>query len=781
MFAAVYANAASVYFDTNTLSQVYDGTTKYVTATTFPSGLTLSMTYSGDTNAPVNAGFYQAIATVTQPGYEGAATGMLYVARAEPVIEFTPASSAVATSTVVLSASADSEMAPYYSVVSGPGSITGSNLTFTAGGTSVVVQACVEGNLNWNEGCAQATVQVSYAEMTIHLYNLTNEYTRNSQSPDAVTVPLGMEVSYAYPGISNSPVDVGDYTVVASSANGRWQGSVTSVLTITKATPVIYLFNPGCVNRTTNVLLYAVSQSLAPITNYLVESGPGEIYVSNSTHYLRFSGAGEVALVSAEAASSNWLATAVTNYIVAFGDEPLALSISNLNAVYDGTGHAADVYWPEGSGLTSNDIRVLYNGSTSTPVNAGSYEVLAYSTNGTAAGAQRTMFIDKAEDTVSGYNLPTSLAYDEVFGLSATSLSGNACLFVGSDTDRATIHDGTNLTTLGVGQVLIRAYTEESVNWNAAYNDRILTVVPANAVVGIDTGGLYAVYDGSSHAASGWTSPTNLSLIFTYNGSTAVPVDAGEYTVRAAVNHASYTGMTENIMTIARAVPTVEFPDPGPQITTSSVALSATSSGDGDVVYSVVTGPGVVVYGDQLYFSGAGTVSVAAVFAQTTNWAPATVTNSLTVTKAITSVTLAPLLQASNGSPCVVNGESIGESVGVTYDGSTNAPYATGTYVVVGTVSDVIYQGSITGELLVIDSPQLTFDANTNQAALFTVTWLSMTNLAYTLERADSPTSVWDALPPYTNMPGNGTWQSISIGDTNHARYYRLDMQKQQP
>ena len=772
-----FGESASVYFDTNTLSQVYDGTARYVSATTFPSGLSLSMTYGGTTNEPVNAGYYPVVAAVTAPGYEGGATGQLYVARANPAVSFPLTETAVATSTVLLSATANSGMPAYFSVVSGPGMLNGSNLTFSAGGTSVVVSACVEDNMNWNGGCAQATVSVSRAHMSIYLYNLTNAYTRNAQSPDAVTVPLGMAVTYLYNGSSTAPTDVGNYEVVASSANDRWQGSVTNIFTITKAVPSLYLFNPGSVKSSTNVLIHTVSSSLRAITNYAVASGPGELYVSNGFHYMRFSGAGIVELISSEPASSNWLETAVTNHMVAFDNEPLALSVSNLNAVYDGNSHAVSVYWPADSGLHSNDIVVLYNGVTTPPVNAGSYEILAFSTNGADAGAVRILTIEKAGDSIGAFNLPASLAYAASFGLSATSRSSTACSFVVSDPTRAHITEGTNLTTTGVGQLLIRAYTTASANWNVAYYDHMLTITKANALVFITTESLSPVYDGTPHAAVGWTSPTNLPLSYTYNGSTSMPIDAGSYTVLATVNHSSYSGMTERIMQVARATPTLSFPNPGPQITTSSTKLTATNSGDGDISFRVVSGPAVVMSRDQLYFSGAGTVTVSAVAAQTTNWNTTAVTNALEVTRAVTSVVLQPLLQLSNGWPCVVTGLSIAENVAVTYDGTTNAPYAAGTYRVVGTVVDTLYQGGTTGELLVVDSPQMTLLQSTNQADSLTFTWLSTTNLHYTLEGVNGLVEEWAAITPFTNMPGSGNWQSISINETNSMQFYRLTMQ----
>jgi hypothetical protein len=64
------------------LSQSYDGTARSASATTNPSGLAISFTYSGIPTAPVNAGSYAVVATVNDPVYSGSASDTLVVAKA---------------------------------------------------------------------------------------------------------------------------------------------------------------------------------------------------------------------------------------------------------------------------------------------------------------------------------------------------------------------------------------------------------------------------------------------------------------------------------------------------------------------------------------------------------------------------------------------------------------------------------------------------------------------------------------------------------------------------
>ena len=64
------------------LSPTYDGTAKAASAATTPSGLTVSLTYNGSASAPINAGSYTVVGTVTDANYSGAATNTLVIAKA---------------------------------------------------------------------------------------------------------------------------------------------------------------------------------------------------------------------------------------------------------------------------------------------------------------------------------------------------------------------------------------------------------------------------------------------------------------------------------------------------------------------------------------------------------------------------------------------------------------------------------------------------------------------------------------------------------------------------
>ncbi len=66
----------------NSLAQTYDGSPKTVPVTTVPSGFSVTVTYDGSANGPVNQGSYAVVATGIDSDYYGKATGTLVINKA---------------------------------------------------------------------------------------------------------------------------------------------------------------------------------------------------------------------------------------------------------------------------------------------------------------------------------------------------------------------------------------------------------------------------------------------------------------------------------------------------------------------------------------------------------------------------------------------------------------------------------------------------------------------------------------------------------------------------
>ena len=69
------------------LNQAFDGEPKPVTVTTEPEGLTVNVTYDGESAPPSEAGSYAVVATVDEANYTGSASGTLVIEEVLPTFE----------------------------------------------------------------------------------------------------------------------------------------------------------------------------------------------------------------------------------------------------------------------------------------------------------------------------------------------------------------------------------------------------------------------------------------------------------------------------------------------------------------------------------------------------------------------------------------------------------------------------------------------------------------------------------------------------------------------
>ncbi|HEY3104654.1 MAG TPA: Ig-like domain-containing protein, partial [Pyrinomonadaceae bacterium] len=143
---------ASATMSLNNLSHIYDGAPKSAVVTTNPTGLSgVSITYSGSSTAPTNAGSYEVVASLTNDNYAATAvTGTLAIAKASQTISFDPLTGRVyGDAPFNINAVATSGLQISFSLVSGPATITGNTITLTGTGI-VTVRASQSGNSNYN-------------------------------------------------------------------------------------------------------------------------------------------------------------------------------------------------------------------------------------------------------------------------------------------------------------------------------------------------------------------------------------------------------------------------------------------------------------------------------------------------------------------------------------------------------------------------------------------------------------------------------------------------------
>ena len=228
------------------LSHTYNGTPKSATVTTTPSDLTVvSVTYDGSATAPMNAGSYAVVASLTNANYQAAnATGTLVIAKAAQTITFAaPADKTFGAAPFSLSGSASSDLAVSYAVKAGSGSsctVSGIQVTLTGAGSCTLV-ASQAGNANYDAAdSVERTFEIAKAAATLTLSNLSATYDGTAKPVTVTTSPADLPgVSVTYDGSATAPTNAGSYAIVASLTNANYQATAaTGTLVIAKAATV---------------------------------------------------------------------------------------------------------------------------------------------------------------------------------------------------------------------------------------------------------------------------------------------------------------------------------------------------------------------------------------------------------------------------------------------------------------------------------------------------------------------------------------------------------------
>ncbi|MCP5533120.1 MAG: hypothetical protein H7A48_08100 [Akkermansiaceae bacterium] len=215
-----------------TLAQTYDGSPKPVSVTTTPPGLAVSVTYNGSTDAPVSAGTYEVVATVTDANYAGSETDTLVVSQA-----------ATEVSLGGLATTYDGTPKPVSVTTTPPGlavSVTynGSTDTPVSAGTYEVAATVTDANY---EGSSTDTLVVSKAAAGVSFNGLATTYDGAPKPVSVTTTPPGLAVSITYNSSTEAPVNAGTYEVVATVNDANYAGSGNSPLVIAKAAAIVTL------------------------------------------------------------------------------------------------------------------------------------------------------------------------------------------------------------------------------------------------------------------------------------------------------------------------------------------------------------------------------------------------------------------------------------------------------------------------------------------------------------------------------------------------------------
>jgi hypothetical protein len=218
------------------------------------------------------------------------------------------------------------------------------------------------------------------------------------------------------------------------------------------------------------------------------------------------------------------------------------VTISNLDAVYDGTPKSATVTVVP-AGLS---YEIKYNGNPNAPTAAGTYSVNVRITDPNSAGSGSALFkIGKAEATIA------------LLGLSQVSNGSPRVVTTQTtpaDLNTIVTYNGELNAPSAAGSYAVVATVSDS-NYRGTQSGT-LEVLPAATIAFSD---LNKPYTGSSQTPTVTTTPAGLTVKLTYNKSPTAPTAAGTYEVVAVIEDAKYTGTAKANFRITKANATVQI------------------------------------------------------------------------------------------------------------------------------------------------------------------------------------------------------------------------------
>jgi len=254
----------------------------------------------------------------------------------------------------------------------------------------------------------------------------------------------------------------------------------------------------------------------------------------------------------------------------------------------------------------------------------------------------------------------------------------------------ALTYDGSSAPPTNAGSYAVAA-TITSPNYTGSASGT-LVIAPAN--VDLTVSALNATYDGTPKAATATTTPANLAVTFTYDGSATPPANRGSYTVVATVTDANYRGTATDTLVIAPAVANV---------TLGALSVAYDGSPKPAAVLTTPSNlPVLLTYdGGSAAPINAGSYAVAAIVSDPNYLGEAS--GTLIITKAGATLQLTNLRQSYDGSAktVVTTTTPADLAVNLTYDGNTTPPTYPGPYAVVATIDDANYSATISDTLVV--------------------------------------------------------------------------------
>ncbi|MEJ8801261.1 MBG domain-containing protein [Pontibacter sp. H249] len=411
---------------------------------------------------------------------------------------------------------------------------------------------------NYNTAEKQVTITVNKATAAIALTNLSQFYNGTAKNATATTTPAGLAVNLVYKkngvALAAAPVNAGVYTVEATITDANYAGTRTETFRIEKSIAALDLGNlfrmydgtekqviPTTTPAGLNTIIVYKKDDVA-LAGKPVNAGTYNIVATINDDNYTATATGVLTIEKATQTVSFDMAVA---YEYGYGDEfdpkATATSLGGITYTIIEGASFAEV-------TADNKIRIIGLGIFKVEAKQADNENYE---NATAIrqfkSSKATRFVNFPDQQITysteGYKL-----------VPATATPAGAITYAVEEqeteayTGKVSIA-GDIVTTLKAGKVKLRALVADDMYGTDAFDEMELTIDKANAAIAIEH--LEQEYDGTAKQITVTTTPADLPVTVTYNGSETLPTAAGTYTVVATVQHENYAGELTATLTIS--------------------------------------------------------------------------------------------------------------------------------------------------------------------------------------------------------------------------------------
>ena len=517
--------------------------------------------------------------------------------------------------------------------------------------------------------CGNTYTGAASAEFAIEPYDVSNGTLVTNGTCYYDGTAKEPSVALYYSGYSNKLTQGTDYTVsysnnvsagtatATATGCGNYTGTISKSYTIYQLTIKDAVVTAADCTYTGTALEPEVTVELDGVT--LTQGTDYTVSYSNNTS----AGTGTATVTGC----GNYFYTASATFTIAKADiADASVTLGTTSYTYDGT-------------AKKPSITASYNGLT---LSATSAYTVKYADNTNAGTATVTLTgkgnftgtkvleytIEKAGQTVTVSNGSLTVEEGSTATITASTTGDGTITFLSTDVSIAETGDGGTITGVSEGTVTVMAIAAETDNYAEGYAS--ITVTVSAAATATDIGGATVTLGTSSYTYDGTAKKpsvtvklgsTTLTQGTDYTVSYSSNTNAGTATV-TVTGTGDYTGTATKTFTINKASQTVTITGTTSYTLGEGLSLTAKTTGNGTITWAYQTGLIAAIASTSGY---AGSYTVTATAAETTNYKSGSASITVTYTEAETE-------------PISISGATVtlGTST-YTYDGTAKKPSVT--------------------------------------------------------------------------------------------------------